>query len=267
MLTPLKSVIRMTCIVTTAAALASVAWAQTDSSSTSPEINALVDGSLGGGAPAGGGTSTHHGDWKQYASSHWAGEIGAGFSAPTNASSPYITWGGGLTLGGGAHLNKYVTLLAEYQFDDNKLPGALIAETGANGGYAHTWSLTLNPVIDLMPKRVNSFYVTGGGGFYRKVTSFTDPSLTEYCDYYYGYCGVDTSNVVVGHFSSNQGGWNVGAGVTHRLGGKHGRTQLYAEARYLFVDTPGVTSNPNGLDTTTVASGTSLIPVRFGVRF
>ena len=199
--------------------------------------------------------------------SHLAFEAGGGANAPTGDSSSYITWGGNLTVGGGLHFSHGVSLLAEYQFMDDKLPGALIAETGATGGNAHTWSLTLAPVIDLFPKRTNSVYVTGGGGFYRKVTNFTDPEPTEYCTYY--YCGIGYANQVVGHFSSNQGGWNIGAGYTHRLGGVYGdgNMKLFAEARYLDIDTPAAVSSPNGLGTTTVASGTKVVPVTLGVRF
>jgi hypothetical protein len=205
--------------------------------------------------------------WKHAVASKYALEFSGGFNAPVNGSSPYVTWGGQFTVGAGVNFNKYVALLTEYQFIDDKLPGALIAETGADGGHAHIWSFTLDPVVSLFPKSTNDIYFTGGGGFYRKVTSFTDPEETEYCDYY--YCEVGTTNVVVGHFSSNQGGWNVGAGYQRHLGGTYheSRMKLFAEVRYVYVDTPAVVSTPNGLDTTTVAAGTKLLPVSFGVRW
>ena len=157
--------------------------------------------------------------------------------------------------------------MAEYQFIDDKLPGAIIAETGANGGNAHIWSLTLDPVIDLFPKSQNTIYLTGGGGFYRKVTSFTDPQQALYCDFY--FCSPVIVNQVVGHFSSNQGGWSAGAGYEHKMGGMYGdsRLKLFAEARYLDVDTPAVSGSPNGLGPATIAAHTKLIPVTFGVRF
>jgi hypothetical protein len=194
-------------------------------------------------------------------------EASGGANGPLGNSSNYITWGGNFTAGGGLHFSRGVSLLAEYQFLGDKLPGNLIAETGASGGNAHIWSLTLAPVIDLFPKSTNSVYVTGGGGFYRKVTNFTDPEEAEYCEYY--YCGITTENVVVGHFSSNQGGWNVGGGFTHKVGGIYGdgRMKLFAEVRYLDVLTPAVSSSPNGLGTTTVAAGTRLLPISFGVRW
>ncbi len=194
-------------------------------------------------------------------------EAGGGFNGPTSDSSPYITWGGNFTVGGGLRINPYLKALIEYQFIDDKLPGALIAETGANGGNAHIWSFTIDPVLDLMPKKSNGVYITGGGGFYRKVTNFTDPEEVEYCSYY--YCGIGEENEVVGHFSSNQGGWNIGGGFRHRMGGFYGdsKTELFAEARFLLVNTPAVTTEPNGLGTTTVGADTKLVPVTLGLRF
>lgn len=221
-------------------------------------------------APAAGGSGAG-----QYGSNHrhsfasrLAFEAGGGFNAPTSDSSNSITWGGNFTVGGGYRFDRYLSVLAEYQFMDDKLPGAMIAQTGANGGNAHIWSFTLAPVVDLFPKRSNSIYVTGGGGFYRKVTNFTDPVETEFCDFY--FCGIGFENATVGHFSSNQGGWNIGGGYTHRLGGIYGdgRAKLFAEVRYLDILTPAVDHlSPNGLGTTTVAADTKLIPVTFGVRW
>jgi len=215
--------------------------------------------------PSSSGGQEGRGGWARSWKDNYALEFGGGFNAPTNKD--YITWGGNFTVGGGVNFSKRLALLAEYQFIDDKLPGALIAETGANGGHAHIWSLTLDPVVSLFPKSSNDFYVTGGGGFYRKVTSFTDPEEAEYCDYY--YCGIGVVNEVVGHFSSNQGGWNIGGGYQHRMGGMYGdsKMKLFAEVRYLDVLTPAVTTEPNGLGTTTVGAGTKLIPLTLGLRW
>jgi hypothetical protein len=219
-----------------------------------------------GGSGAAAAQQEEHG-WKHQLTHNYALEAGGGFSAPTRGSSPYITWGGNFTLGAGVNFSRHLALLTEYQFLDNKLPGHLIAETYSNGGHSHIWSVTLDPVVDLFPKAKNDIYVTGGGGFYRKVTSFTDLNEEEYCSFY--YCAVGVASEVVGHFSSNQGGWNIGAGYQHRIGGLYGdnRMKLFAEARYLDVLTPAYNSSPNGLGTTFVGADTKLIPVTFGVRW
>jgi Outer membrane protein beta-barrel domain len=207
------------------------------------------------------GKASH--DWK----SRIAVEAGAGFNVPTSDTSSDLNTGYNFTVGGGLHFSHGVALLAEYQFMNDGLPSSIVAEAGANSGNAHIWSLTLDPVVDLMPKKATSVYVTGGGGFYRKVTNFSNPQPVQYCTYF--YCGVGYQNQVVGHFSSNQGGWNVGGGVTHRFGGMYneGRMEVFGEVRYLDIMTPAVTTAPNGLGVTSVGADTKLIPITFGVRF
>ena len=266
----MASIVRRSICFVAAAALFTVISVQAQSTTESSSNASLLVASDGSGgvsasatAPAMGseyGGVVRTSDWKQYLAHNLSLELGAGFNAPIGNDTPYITWGGNLTVGGGLHLNKHISLLAEYQFLDNKLPGSFIAAVGnqnsilLDSANAHIWSFTLDPVIDLFPKRLNSVYVTGGGGFYRKVTSFNAPAC---CDYY-GYA-VD---VLAGHFSSNQGGANLGFGLTHRIAGPYGdgRTTLYAEARYLFLNTPAI-NQTNGLGTT------ELIPVTFGVRW
>jgi Outer membrane protein beta-barrel domain len=235
------------------------------------------DGSSGSaalpGAPASNGSgggqydNRSHGGGGGGIMSHLTYAVGGGFNAPTSDSSPYITWGWNFTGSGGYRFDKHFAINLEYQFIHSKLPGAIIDQAGATGGYAHIWSFTLDPYYDINPKSAVEFYATGGGGFYRKVTSFTDPQPQVYCTYF--YCGIITQDVVVGHFSSNQGGWNVGGGIQHRFAGWNGdgKMRVFAEARYLDVLSPAVTTEPNGLGTTTVGEGTKIIPVTFGVRW
>lgn len=199
--------------------------------------------------------------------SHLTYEVGGGFNAPSGDSSQHISWGGNFTIGAGYRVNPMFSLMMEYQFIGSKLPGLIIDEAGATGGHVHIWSLTVDPVIDLTPKSALDFYAVGGGGFYRSVTSFTDPQQAQYCTYF--YCGIVTQNVVVGHYSSNQGGWNIGGGIAHRFAGWNGdgKMKIFAEARYLDVLTPSVTTQANGLGTTAVDANTKIIPVTVGLRW
>lgn len=267
------------CVIPSVAMLvgaSSAAYAQNSDASSSSAFSSSADGiaapvapePAAAGKPAVAGQDNsyggyHHRGW----SSRLAFEAGGGANGPVSDSSNDITWGGNLTVGAGYKFNPHFSTLVEYQFIDNKLPGRLISEVGATGGNAHIWSFTLAPVIDLFPKKTNDLYITGGGGFYRKVTNFTDPEEGYYCYYY--YCGIDVQNVVVGHFSSNQGGWNIGGGFTHRLGGVYGdgSAKLFAEVRYLDVMTPSSAIAPNGLGVAAVGSDTKLIPITLGVRF
>jgi hypothetical protein len=212
-----------------------------------------------------GGYDRGNGGWRQNAVNRMAFEIGVGATVPPDKT--YITWGGDITLGAGVNFNRQFAMLAEYQFISDKLPGKIIAQTGADGGNAHIWSLTLSPVVSLMPRSSNDIYLTGGGGFYRKVTNFTNPALAQYCNYY--YCGIVVVNQTVGHFSSNQPGWNIGGGYQHRMGGmfNDSKMKLFVEARYLKIYTPAYSNQPNGLGNTTIAADTIQVPVNVGVRW
>lgn len=179
---------------------------------------------------------------------------GAGFNAPIGNDGPYITYGGNFTIGGGLHLTNRISVLGEYQFIDDKLPGAFVAAGGGTNGDAHINSVTVDPVIELFPKWKNSVYAVGGFGWYHKSTNF---NVEECCDFF----GYDV-NVTANSFSSDQLGANLGLGYEHRIGGFYGdgKTKLFAEARYTYINTPGI-EETNGL------GRTELIPVTLGVRF
>ena len=209
------------------------------------------------GAPAtpasGGGPydSNAGGGGRHYA---WVG--GGGFNAPIGNDNPYITWGGNFTAGGGLHFSRGLAVLGEFSFFDNKLPGAFVAAGGGQAGNTHIIALTVDPILDLLPKRTNSVYLVGGGGYYHKSTNFNVLGGYDF----YGYPVYVTAN----SFSSNQLGVNFGFGLTHRLGGVYGDGQmkLFGEARYTWIATPRIGPNsPNGL------GRTEIIPVTFGVRW
>jgi hypothetical protein len=208
-------------------------------------------GQYGQSGDSGGG---HHGVFHH----PLAFELGGGFNGPVGNDTPYITWGGNITGGAGFHFTRVFSTLVEYQFMDDKLPGAFISAVGTQSGNAHFNSITGSPVIDLTPKRHNGLYLVGGFGFYHKSTNFSD---YECCDIY----GEEVPENVL-TISSNQWGGNAGLGLYHRLGtdlygpDTAGSSELFAEARYLYVHTPAI-SQSNGLGTT------ELIPVTVGVRF
>lgn len=192
--------------------------------------------------------------------SHFAFEAGGGFTAPigNDVRGGYDGWGYNVTVGGGWNFSKYIGTLLEYQFNRNVIPQATLQAIGVPSGNINTWSLTLDPIIYLPMTHSMGAYVTGGGGFYRKVTNFSAPAPVEQCYYfcYYGYV-----NQTIGHFSSNQGGLNIGLGGYWKAFGPDSNAKLYAEARYVWVDSPA----PHGLQQGEGTEG--LIPVTFGIRF
>jgi hypothetical protein len=274
----------------TTAAADNSANGQNYSSSSYLSSDSLLGGSSlsdpAGGASAspqyggGGGRSSSYPNYEGRMS-HIAFEGGFGFSVPVGNDtsfstadinngylSPAQSLGYGLTVGGGWNFTKKFGALLEYQFlrqgmSNDYLDALNNAEgtsgSGASiGGNINTWSFTIDPIFYLPFSHKSGAYVTGGGGFYRKVTNFTEP--VESCDYY-GYC-YDVP-VTVDHFSSNQGGANGGVGFYRKIFGQDSNAKFFAEVRYVWVNSP-VASASNSYQ----GSGTeSLIPVTFGIRF
>jgi len=228
----------------------------------------------GSGQYGSGGSGENHGFLHNRS---WTFEAGGGFNAPIGndtgngrgTTTPAITWGGNFTFGGGLRFSKRLSVLAEYQFMDDKLPGALISAVNnacqaqdcgvtITAGNTHISSITGSPVFDLTPTRSNGIYLVGGWGWYHKSTNFQAPELVfdEFGDEF-------EENVTASSFTSNQWGGNAGFGIYHRLGNMYGdssHSELFAEARYTFIHTPPSTAS-NGLGTT------ELIPVTLGIRF
>ena len=191
----------------------------------------------------------------------FAFDAGAGFTTPVGNTGSSLDVGWNVRGGVGYNFAPWLGAMVDFGFDNMGINSTSLAGLAVGGGTVRVFSTTFDPIVHLTPKRHFDLYVTGGGGFYRKVTSFTDPEEVEECYY---FCGIGYENVVVSHFSSNKGGLNIGVGFSHKLGrestGGIGRTRLFAEARYLWINTPGF-SDPDGLGTT------GLIPVTIGVRY
>lgn len=269
----------------TAPAADNLAGGQNFSSSSLAQAYLSTDAVFGGsslaepsgaaaGSPQYGGNRRSSGNYPSYEGrmSHIAFVGGAGFTVPIGNDThfdpvvlnPSVGFGYNVTLGGGWNFTKRVGALLEYQFNRMSMPSdylkALSTTSGVSGigGNINTWSLTANPIIYLPMSLKSGGYVTGGGGFYRKVTNFTQ--AVPQCSFYYGCVNV---GVTVGHFSSNQGGANIGLGLYHKVFGEDSNGKLFVEARYVFVDSPAA-SKSNSFQ----GEGTEeLIPVTFGVRF
>jgi hypothetical protein len=228
--------------------------------SSSAEYQASFDSLLQDQYPNQGGYNRqtyHHNDTL---TDHLAIEAGGGFNVPSGNTGTWQNVGYSVILGGGWMFTDRIGVLAEYNFNGANIPQNTLTEIGEPNGNVHVWSLTLDPVIYYKTSGRIGGYVTGGGGFYRKLTTFTEPVYAgDYCSYFYG-CYPVYENETLSHFSSNQGGLNFGTGVTFKPN-TDGKLKLYAEARYVWVDSPKSTAS--GIGTGTVG----MFPVTFGFRW
>jgi hypothetical protein len=203
------------------------------------------------------GYNTHHND---SLTDHLAIEAGVGPGVPVGNTTTWQSVGYNINLGGGWMFNDRLGVLAEWSFNHSNIPQNTLTNIGEPNGNVHVWGLTLDPIFYYKTGGHLGGYVTGGGGFYRKLTTFTEPVYVgDYCSYFYG-CYPQYENITLSHFSSNQGGVNLGTGVTYKLN-PDGKAKLYAEVRYVWVDAPATSANAVGTGTV------GMIPITFGFRW
>jgi len=202
-------------------------------------------------------------------SSKFAFEVGAGFATPAGSTGHYQKTSWNFSAGAGRNFNRAFGVLLQYDYANlgvaNSITDAISNAVGADvNGNTHLWSITIDPVINFSDSHSHyGAYITGGGGFYRKVTTFTEPDSGTCFDPYYGYYACSQT---LAHWSNNAGGLNAGLGFFYKLS-TEGNAKLFAEARYTWVDNQSSPHNTaaNGYPPANYRTG--YFPVTFGLRF
>ncbi len=181
---------------------------------------------------------------------------GGGFSVPAYRTGDRLDNGFNVNAGVGLHLNSQLGLMAEFGFNDFGINAASLAAQGVPDGTTRLYSVTLNPVIHFNGRGRLDPYLIGGGGYYRRTIEFTQPAIgtVTLFDPWWGvfYDAPVAVNQVIGSFTQNKMGWNVGAGVAFRVKGDS-NAKFYAETRYHYVYT--------------TPRRTTVLPVTFGFRW
>jgi hypothetical protein len=219
-------------------------------------------------------------------SEKYTGYAAVGASIPVSGTSDYYSTSYGLQVGAGRNFDRHFGVNVEFDYDKLGVTGNTINNqsfryfgdaSNPNGldANAHIWSFSLQPTYQIYSGQGLGAYLTGGVGFYHKVTNFTLPQQQLYCDYVFG-CYPITANANVDHYTSNAPGFDGGIGLTYKFS-RFSNERLFAEARYVYVNNqyrPGATdvTAANGSYTGTNffpenSNTTSYFPVKFGIRF
>ncbi len=200
---------------------------------------------------------------------------GAGLNVAAGNTAKYYTSSYAFGVGAGINFNKMFGILGEFHYDHLGLTGGAInyqynnyltystltsSDLSGLDANAHVISLTANPIINFTGAGRDSklgAYVTGGVGYYHKVTNFTLP--TEEVTYYYSYI----TNATFDQYTANAFGVNGGAGLTYKLG-QFSSERLFLEARYNWLKI----NSANNTDFFPFNRRNSeYIPVMAGIRF
>jgi opacity protein-like surface antigen len=181
--------------------------------------------------------------------------VGAGFTEPVR-NYGRLDVGFNFVAAGGANLTPHFGVLAEFGYNQLGVTSRALSVIGAPDGASRIYSVTLNPIVHFNPHGRFDAYVVGGGGFYRRTIEFTEPTIATatFFDPFYGvfYPAAVPANTVLGSFTQNKGGLNIGMGLEGRLR-EDGQTKFFAEARYHYIYT-----SPRA---------TKMLPVTFGFRW
>ena len=178
--------------------------------------------------------------------------VGAGFTTPVGHTSNEVDTGWNVRGGAGVNFGYHFGVLLDAGYDSMGIQSGTLSNLGFGGGNLNVFSLTLDPIIHVLPKGPVDFYITGGGGYFHQQQQFTNPGVVTGTgfDPFFGFFPVAIpTNIVVSDYSVNKPGIDVGAGIA--FGSKWGG-KFFAEARYNRI----FTGNYH----------TDYIPVTFGFR-
>jgi hypothetical protein len=181
--------------------------------------------------------------------SHWAFDIGGGFTQTVGNTGRSLDNGWNLGGGVGWNFSPYLGAMVQTNYNSLGINSTTLSNIGVPGGGVHVFSATVDPILHLHPHGHWDAYIVGGGGLYHEYEDLTAPSAGGF----YGgpFFGFYPGQVILSAYSVNKPGANIGAGVA--LGTKW-HAKFYAESRWNHV----FGSNGQHLD---------FVPVTFGVRW
>ena len=184
---------------------------------------------------------------------------------PVNPTARFTNFGVGFTAGAGYNMSPRNAFVGEFMwnrlFPSNSAitPLRVALHSRSLKGYGNLLAFTGNYKFELRGKSLGTYFIGGGGFYYRSVTLSQEvvTGTTIACTpewVFWGFVcssGVVSSDQTLASTSSAAPGFNAGMGFTIKVG--EPRYRLYFEARYHYA--------------ATTPANTQLIPITFGIRF
>jgi hypothetical protein len=183
-----------------------------------------------------------------------------GVNFPVGQTADYLTSSGTLYFGGGRNLNESTALQVEWthnwlEFDQAVLERAQSDSVHFDDTHASTWSVTLNLMKRINPKKDIVPWLTGGMGFYKRniqITQYQWVYFPPLWDPWWGWVdgGWAPGEVIAGNREASGFGFNVGFGFDAQI---DGGASLFLDVRYHHAYLDGV--------------DVELVPVMAGIRW
>jgi len=170
--------------------------------------------------------------------SHFAFQLGAGFTEPIGRTAFYTDVGYNTSAGVGYNFNPHIGVLVDLNVDSLGVNSTTLSRIGVPGGNLNVFSATLDPIVHLNPHGRVDLYYTGGGGEYRRSQIFVAPVIptgSYGAAPYFGFAG--PSNQLQYTSSVNKPGVDFGMGIA--VGSKW-PGKFYAELKYNKIFLSGI---------------------------
>jgi len=185
--------------------------------------------------------------------------FGAGPGFPVSQASTFANTSYNIVAGAGRNLSAHLKMDGEFMFQGLPLKSSVADQLGVSQVKGRLYAFTGNILWGIPLGSKVGAYAIGGGGFYRRTLEAQQTVFKagEVCEPGWVWFAIECTNgvfptdVTVGSRSANAGGFNIGGGLTYRLG--KSPANLYAEVRYHKAFTADV--------------DTTVLPLTFGVRW
>ena len=137
---------------------------------------------------------------------------GAGFTTPVGRTSNMVDTGWNVRGGVGYNFSPHIGAMVDIGYDSMGVSSPTLTNLGFGGGSLSVFSVTLNPVVHLLPKGSTDIYITGGGGYYRQNQDFTQPGVANGVgfDPFFGFYPYAAAvDIVVASYSVNKPEWTL----------------------------------------------------------
>lgn len=164
--------------------------------------------------------------------------VGGGITFPVGATSDIAGPNGAAQVGAGINTSHHLGLVGEFMWNGFSIKQSALNQIGVPGGHSNLYSITANIIVPFQGAGHLGVYAIGGGGWYHRTWAITAPSVGvgTVCTDFWTFWGVTCVNglvpttTILKDGSDSGGGFNIGGGITYRLG--ESRTKFYTEVRY-----------------------------------
>lgn len=153
--------------------------------------------------------------------SRFTADVGFGYTVPAGGTGQYVDTG--WNIGVGVNFSPYLGAALNVGADSMGINSTTLGNIGITGGSVHVFHATVDPVVHLTPKGRVDFYLTGGGGLFRRYQDLPAGTTNAYIPFLCLNSAPFGANHLLASSSVNKPGFER---LTHGFSAGHFRIPL-----------------------------------------